>query len=44
MNTGLEYKRRIRHAQAQGVPITNYGILISKTQGLLERVVKPFGF
>lgn len=44
MNTGLEYKRRIRHAQAQGVPITNYGILISKTQGLLERVIKPFGF
>jgi len=44
MNTGLEYKRRIRHAHAQGVAITNYGILISKTQGLLERVVKPFGF
>lgn len=44
MNTGLEYKRRIRHAHAQGVPITNYGILISKTQGLLERVIKPFGF
>ena len=43
MNTGLEYKRRIRHAHAQGVPITNYGILISKTQGLLERVIKPFG-
>jgi len=44
MNTGLEYKRRIRQAHAQGVAITNYGILISKTQGLLERVVKPFGF
>ena len=44
MNTGLEYKRRIRHAHAQGIAITNYGILISKTQGLLERVVKPFGF
>lgn len=44
MNTGLEYMRRIRQAHAQGVPITNYGILISKTQGLLERVVKPFGF
>ncbi len=43
MNTGLEYKRRIRHAQAQGVPITNYGILISRTQGLLERVIRPFG-
>lgn len=43
MNTGLEYKRRIRHAQAQDVPITNYGILISKTQGLLERVIQPFG-
>lgn len=44
MNTGLEYKRRIRQAHAQGVAITNYGILISKTQGLLERVVKPFGY
>jgi hypothetical protein len=44
MITGLEFMRRIRQAQAQGVPITNYGILISKTQGLLERVVRPFGF
>ncbi|MBN2781019.1 MAG: [FeFe] hydrogenase H-cluster maturation GTPase HydF [Candidatus Marinimicrobia bacterium] len=44
MITGLEYKRRIRQAQAQDVPITNYGILISKTQGLLERVIRPFGF
>jgi [FeFe] hydrogenase H-cluster maturation GTPase HydF len=44
MNTGLEYKRRIRQAHAQGVAITNYGILISKTQGLLERVIKPFGY
>lgn len=44
MNTGLEYKRRIRHAHAQGVAITNYGILISKTQGLLDRVIKPFGY
>ena len=43
MNTGLEYKRRIRQAHSQGVPITNYGILISKIQGLLERVIKPFG-
>ncbi len=44
MNTGLEFKRRIHHCQAQGVPVTNYGILISKTQGLLERVIRPFGF
>jgi [FeFe] hydrogenase H-cluster maturation GTPase HydF len=44
MITGLEFMRRIRHAQAQGVPITNYGILISKTQGLLERVIRPFGY
>ncbi|MCK4812651.1 MAG: [FeFe] hydrogenase H-cluster maturation GTPase HydF [Candidatus Marinimicrobia bacterium] len=43
MNTGLEFKRRIHHCQAQGVPVTNYGILISKTQGLLERVIRPFG-
>lgn len=42
MITGLEYKRRIRQCQVQGIPITNYGILISKTQGLLERVVQPF--
>ncbi|MDD3716598.1 MAG: [FeFe] hydrogenase H-cluster maturation GTPase HydF [Candidatus Marinimicrobia bacterium] len=44
MITGLEFMRRLRQAQAQGVPITNYGILISKTQGLLERVIRPFGF
>lgn len=44
MISGLEFMRRLRQAQAQGVPITNYGILISKTQGLLERVIRPFGF
>ncbi len=43
MISGLEFMRRSRRAQAQRVPITNYGVLISKTQGLLERVVAPFG-
>ncbi|WP_300670329.1 [FeFe] hydrogenase H-cluster maturation GTPase HydF [Desulfoluna sp.] len=35
--------RRIRECQRRGVPITNYGVAISKVQGLLNRVIKPFG-
>lgn len=33
---------RIQQAQAQGVPITNYGICISFIHGVLERVLEPF--
>ena len=38
-----EMNRRLRECVRRGVPITNYGIAISKTQGVLERVIKPFG-
>ena len=31
---------RLRHAQRQGVPMTNYGMTISFLQGLLDRVLR----
>ena len=37
-----EMTRRLRECVRRQVPITNYGITISKTQGILERVIKPF--
>ena len=33
---------RIEQAHAAHVPITNYGVAISETQGVLERVLSPF--
>ena len=33
---------RIKTAGDQGVPITNYGLIIAKMHGILERAVKPF--
>ena len=33
---------RIDQARAAGVPITNYGVAISETQGVLDRVLAPF--
>ncbi|MGB9771820.1 MAG: [FeFe] hydrogenase H-cluster maturation GTPase HydF [Candidatus Kapaibacteriota bacterium] len=42
MLTRREKLIRIEKARAQGIPITNYGILISKCQGVLERVLSPF--
>jgi hypothetical protein len=38
-----EMQRRIKEAQRRGVPVTNYGIAISKLQGVLERTIKPLG-
>lgn len=35
--------RRIRECKRRGVPITNYGVAISKVQGVLDRVIRPFG-
>jgi len=35
-------KRRINECQRLNVPITNYGLLISKTQGVLDRAVKIY--
>ncbi len=37
-----EMKHRIYRAQAQGVPIVNYGIFIAYTQGILERSIELF--
>ena len=33
---------RIEQAQGAKVPITNYGVAIAETQGVLERVLEPF--
>ena len=37
----MEMLRRLHECIRRGVPITNYGIAISKTQGVLERTIKP---
>lgn len=37
-----EMKYRIACARDSGVPITNYGVLISYMQGILKRSVEPF--
>lgn len=37
-----EMKHRIKCAQNQNIPITNYGILIAHIQGILERSIEPF--
>lgn len=37
-----ELMHRIEKAKAQGVPITNYGILMAYLSGILERIVEPF--
>ncbi|BDM65375.1 [FeFe] hydrogenase H-cluster maturation GTPase HydF [Shewanella sp. NFH-SH190041] len=36
-----EMLRRVRECQRRGVPITNYGVAISKLQGVLSRVIAP---
>lgn len=42
MNNRREILSRIERAHAAGVPITNYGLCISLTQGVLKRVLSPF--
>ncbi len=42
MLTRRETLGRIHRARAAGVPVTNYGLAISMTQGVLERVLSPF--
>jgi len=37
-----EMMSRIRDCQRQGVPITNYGLVIAMAQGILERALEPF--
>ena len=39
-----EMQRRIKEAERRGVAITNYGLAISKLQGVLARTVKPLGY
>lgn len=36
-----EMVRRLKECERRGVAVTNYGLTISKTQGLLERVCRP---
>ncbi len=38
----VEMGRRMRECVRRNVPITNYGVAISKTQGVLEKVIKIF--
>ncbi len=38
-----EMNHRLDECVRRGVPITNYGVAISKAQGILDRVIKPFG-
>ncbi|MEI8242906.1 MAG: [FeFe] hydrogenase H-cluster maturation GTPase HydF [bacterium] len=42
MVTRREVLARIQQAQAASVPITNYGLCIAQTQGVLPRVLAPF--
>lgn len=37
-----EMKYRIARAQDDGIPMTNYGILIAQMKGILKRSVEPF--
>ncbi|WAM35856.1 [FeFe] hydrogenase H-cluster maturation GTPase HydF [Caldicellulosiruptor acetigenus] len=43
MITRREMLFRIELAKQQGVPITNYGIMIAYVHGILPRALKPFG-
>ena len=42
MLTRREMQYRIHYAQAHGVDVTNYGMLIAYVQGILERALGPF--
>ena len=42
MHNRREILSRIEKCEAVGVPITNYGLCISQTQGVLKRVLSPF--
>ena len=37
-----EMLRRVTECNRRGVPITNYGVAISKVQGVLDRIIAPF--
>ncbi|QBG47110.1 [FeFe] hydrogenase H-cluster maturation GTPase HydF [Verrucomicrobia bacterium S94] len=42
MQNRREVLSRIEKCEAAGVPITNYGLCIAQTQGVLRRVLSPF--
>ena len=42
MMSANEVNRRLLCAKEQDVPITNYGLLICKVNGILERAIEPF--
>lgn len=42
MQNRREVLSRIEKCEAAGVPITNYGMCIAQTQGVLRRVLSPF--
>ena len=42
MQNRREVLSRIEQCEAAGVPITNYGLCIAQTQGVLKRVLAPF--
>lgn len=37
----MEMLRRVKECTRRGVPVTNYGVAISKVQGVLDRVLRP---
>lgn len=43
MLSKLEVQYRLDRSNEQGVPMTNYGMVIAYVTGILERAVKPFG-
>jgi small GTP-binding protein len=36
-----EMQYRVRHADEQGVPITNYGVALAEMNGILDRALRP---
>jgi predicted GTPase len=43
MITPKALRARMDEALRRGVPITNYGVVISFVHGVLDRVIRPFG-
>jgi len=39
----LETLRRLNECARCDVPVTNFGMALSAMQGVLDRVVRPFG-
>jgi hypothetical protein len=42
MLTEREMQYRARHASDSGIPMSNYGIIIAHTHGILRRSLEPF--